>query len=241
MRVPENIVASLDRRAWRRTGLALAGMAALWTLYWIVRGAAPEFHARWLRGEDRLIEWITFAGFATAGALCIGLARRPANRWLRLWRLGLALFFLVCAGEEISWGQRIFGFGTPDAVAAHNEQDEFNLHNLRFEHLSPLALVSWCLKCFGIVGPLALALRRRGLEEPGRDFFPAPGVIPLFVVAELLGTVRRQLTPWIVAAWGDATALVVKLDTAEFKEMVWGVSCAVAALALRDYSRRPAK
>ena len=41
---------------------------------------------------------------------------------------GTVLFFI--AGEEISWGQRIFGYMTPDWVAERNIQKEFNLHNL---------------------------------------------------------------------------------------------------------------
>lgn len=35
-----------------------------------------------------------------------------------------------CAGEEISWGQRILGFETPDALREVNRQDEFTLHNV---------------------------------------------------------------------------------------------------------------
>lgn len=44
--------------------------------------------------------------------------------------LFIGLLFLFGAGEEISWGQRIFGFGTPETLQHLNKQDEFNLHNL---------------------------------------------------------------------------------------------------------------
>jgi len=44
--------------------------------------------------------------------------------------LGLALLFLFGAGEEISWGQRILGFQTPEPLSEVNRQEEFNLHNL---------------------------------------------------------------------------------------------------------------
>ena len=36
---------------------------------------------------------------------------------------------LFTAGEEISWGQHIFGYPTPDWIAERNSQEEFNLHN----------------------------------------------------------------------------------------------------------------
>ncbi len=35
------------------------------------------------------------------------------------------------AGEEISWGQRILGFATPDFLLNLNAQGEFNLHNIK--------------------------------------------------------------------------------------------------------------
>jgi hypothetical protein len=43
--------------------------------------------------------------------------------------LAFAMFFI--AGEEISWGQRIFNIQTPDSLAAANTQGEINLHNNR--------------------------------------------------------------------------------------------------------------
>lgn len=44
----------------------------------------------------------------------------------------LALLFFFGAGEEISWGQRIFGWSTPDAYGKINLQHETNIHNLAF-------------------------------------------------------------------------------------------------------------
>ena len=40
------------------------------------------------------------------------------------------LLFVLAAGEEISWGQRIIGFESSAYFLEHNEQDEFNFHNL---------------------------------------------------------------------------------------------------------------
>ena len=39
--------------------------------------------------------------------------------------------FLFAAAEEISWGQRIFGFHTPDYLMDLNRQHELNIHNTR--------------------------------------------------------------------------------------------------------------
>ena len=46
------------------------------------------------------------------------------------WYLILAALFLFVAGEEISWGQRIFGWQTPEWMAESNIQGETTIHNL---------------------------------------------------------------------------------------------------------------
>ena len=44
--------------------------------------------------------------------------------------LGLAFVFFFGFGEEISWGQRIIGFSTPESIADKNIRNEFTIHNL---------------------------------------------------------------------------------------------------------------
>jgi hypothetical protein len=104
------------------------------------------FIAQWLPGtireriayEDGLIEQATAVLFfaASAGALAVafrlyGLRKhnRPFVRRGAVWHTLLGLFFFVCVGEEISWGQRIFGFETTAAFKEINVQGEMNLHN----------------------------------------------------------------------------------------------------------------
>ena len=89
----------------------------------------------WLLSEDMLYESLG-ALFCLAGGLLALLAWRPANaearatapatglRWLA------ALFLLLMFAEEVSWGQRLIGFDTPDWLRRHNAPGEVNLHNL---------------------------------------------------------------------------------------------------------------
>jgi len=51
------------------------------------------------------------------------------TRW-NLFYLGLAVLFLFGGGEDISWGQRIFGWGTPEILNQYNLQKEISIHNL---------------------------------------------------------------------------------------------------------------
>jgi len=46
------------------------------------------------------------------------------------WLLLLSIVFFISTGEEISWGQRIIGFSTPDNLNEINVQQEFTLHNI---------------------------------------------------------------------------------------------------------------
>ncbi len=52
----------------------------------------------------------------------------PTLRGAFLLLFGLALVFM--AGEELSWGQRLLGFATPEAFVSLRRQREFNLHNV---------------------------------------------------------------------------------------------------------------
>lgn len=85
--------------------------------------------------EDGIVEWLTVA--LLLGVVVITLRRFARLRALRP-RLFLscltvfAMLFFFGAGEEISWGQRLLGFGTPEAIKQYNTQHEFTVHNLQF-------------------------------------------------------------------------------------------------------------
>ncbi len=65
-----------------------------------------------------------------AGLLLFATALAERNLFRRSIYIlgGIAMVFV--AGEEISWGQRIIGFATPDFLIDLNRQGEFNVHNI---------------------------------------------------------------------------------------------------------------
>jgi hypothetical protein len=85
-----------------------------------------------LGSEDGITEWLTALLFLLAAVLFFISFRRTKNIFL----LGLSILFVFGAGEEISWGQRLFNFATPESLKSMNMQEEFNIHNL--ELLNPL-------------------------------------------------------------------------------------------------------
>jgi len=86
-----------------------------------------------LTREDSLLEWLQFAGYATAAVLALVLAARlrsAAEPWAARACLVFAAANVFVAGEEISWGQRILGLETPEALDRINHQGETNIHNI---------------------------------------------------------------------------------------------------------------
>lgn len=80
-----------------------------------------------LNYEDGLFESLTAISFLlTAVVFSIYFVRTK-----KIINLLIALIFVFGAGEEISWGQRIFNYETPESIAEINTQKEFNLHNLK--------------------------------------------------------------------------------------------------------------
>jgi hypothetical protein len=161
-------------------GAALFGLVAL----------LPGLYNALVR-EDSLLESLQFIAYAAASVLA------AATSW-RLWRAGRrglgALFLFACcclfaAGEEISWGQRVLGFGTPEDVAAVNGQEELNLHDfveVQGKFNLGLALASlyglaapWLVRRPALaVPPIALGgafLTMLAYISVRAEFFPHPG------------------------------------------------------------------
>lgn len=133
--------------------------------------------------EDHYFELIgAFSFLVTSILFFYGflLARKRLDKtWFSLVKqlvyLGLAFLFFFGAGEEISWGQRILGFETPESISQVNRQEEFNLHNLSAweasEFLDPDRLfdVFWFL--FAVFTP-AVALAVPSFQRFASRFIP---------------------------------------------------------------------
>lgn len=113
-------------------------LLALIILSFLVICSLDEDKAFKLSVEDGIIEYLSGLFFFMAALVSFYhfyyvksggdnyLFRTGRNYLILL----LGLFFLFCAGEEISWGQRVFGIATPEFMEKENAQKEFNFHNL---------------------------------------------------------------------------------------------------------------
>lgn len=97
--------------------------------------AHKEFFETVYTLEDGLVEWITVCLLAFGALLCWWRAINLGSMRSRLFVLCTVLLgfvFVFGLGEEISWGQRIFGWASPEFFYRYNSQGETNLHNLVF-------------------------------------------------------------------------------------------------------------
>jgi len=197
----------------RRRG-ALDGAAAEWrvgsglamALFLVpVFGTLALFAARlnerlflFLTREDGPLEWLQVLGFVVAGAFALlagRLLQRRSDVRVAVLYLLLAASCVFLAGEEISWGQRLFGLETPGGLREVNVQDEITVHNILAVR-TVLKLLVLALGAFALVGaPVIRRLAGRRPRELARLLAP-----PLFLAspfAILLGynVVRFLLAP----------------------------------------------
>lgn len=154
--------------------------AAAWLLGMGAYGVLWPSQYELLMQEDRAVEWLTVCLFLMSAAA--GLLSSVGRR--RIFDGLVALFCLFVAGEEISWGQRLFGYYPTEFFLENNFQQETNLHNLPQTFLQPKWVLIIVLGCYGILLP---TLPRRPLM---RD-----------VIARIRATPPPlALVPWFTAA-----------------------------------------
>lgn len=84
--------------------------------------------------EDGVLETVSALSWLFA-ALCmtVYVIMHKADSRIhgqRKYLIIMIALFILCGGEEISWGQRLIGYSPPDLMMSINLQQETNLHNI---------------------------------------------------------------------------------------------------------------
>ena len=120
-------------------------------------------------GEQGIIENYTVIILFIAIVLGLVAISKMQSFIFPLFRFWLALLVVGCiyyAGEEISWGQHWFGWGTPEAWMSVNDQGETNLHNTSaLLDQVPRMLLTIAAVVGGIIIPLIVWLRKKPLKQ----------------------------------------------------------------------------
>jgi len=182
-----------------------------------------------LTAEDGVVEYLTAALFLVSAVAFSAAALVRGAR--KLWALPLAAACFLVAGEEVSWGQRLLGLGTPDALADVNVQGETNLHNIEGVHgvvraVSVLVLVT-------LFALLPLAARHigmvRDLVDRLRFPLPPPAAAVLVLAGVAFMAAPRLLSGEVSFALDEVGELYVAAAWLVFALSTWALSGATPA------------
>ncbi|MCP4329729.1 MAG: hypothetical protein GY791_14980 [Alphaproteobacteria bacterium] len=181
--------------------------------------------------EDELIEDVSAFALVVAGLTLIFIGWTGRGRFMVLgWPISARLpYFLIGAVlmliflEEVSWGQRLLGFDTPEFMD-ENRQGEFNIHNF-FTFPAEQAYYSSMLLAFVLL-PYATIGPRSDWPPLAAALVPVPAfaivAAPLaFLQSEMWTTVPMQF-----AAWGT---LIIVIDLARVAETGLRYWCVLVA------------
>lgn len=193
---------SRDLSSWWWAGIP--AVMLLLTVYAYL--ASPELMALLIRRDEHpagggiaenATVLILLPGIAAGVAV---LLRRRARLpwWLTVWLLGWTLACIYFAGEEVSWGQHYFRWGTPEALVALNDQSETNLHNVsHWFDQKPRTLVELWVVFAGLLLPMWWRLRRKppfGAVAWRHWFWPTRIGVPaaaIFLATNIVGMVSK--------------------------------------------------
>lgn len=153
-------------RAWnssRATVVALMSAPFLVAMCGVVTALMGKETYKWFTGEDGVAETLQVVLYVVAFGLSLLVLQqriRQGNRMIVFLYAGLACGFLFMIGEEISWGQRMFGWESPETFKAVNKQEETNLHNIHGVG-STFKWMQLLVGAYGALLPLAVFLAAR--------------------------------------------------------------------------------
>lgn len=177
-----------DISPWMWLAIPVASITVVYFIAFYDAG----FYRRWLAGELGLLENVQPVIMALAAWYGVRiLALRPAwpKRWLGPWTVLLVLGSVYLIGEEVSWGQHFFAWGTPEWIDRLNDQGETNLHNVSswFDQ-KPRLLLEIAVVVGGILYPLwsrYAAWKGRKPKESEYWLWPSIVCLPTAVLAEV--------------------------------------------------------
>lgn len=197
-------------------------MIMLFPFVWVAIVGNDHF----LKRESGFVELSTVLFLFVAIGLCISslrITRRlHLSRYLRAWLVLMIAGATYFALEELSYGQHIFGWGTPGMIEKLNDQGETNLHNMSalFDQV-PRTLLTLAILVGGVIMPLYRHFRHITLSESNRFYWQWPTLDCVTI-----GLLAMLIRPFFSVVETDI------VNTGETKEQLFGLFIMIYCLSI---------
>lgn len=192
-------------------GIALAGVLA---------ALVGKDAYKWFTSEDGFAESLQVLFYFSSLVICLVVTRwqwKSGDKAVAVLYSGLCLGLFFLTGEELNWGQRIFGWGTAESFAEINKQGETNLHNI----YGVGATFKWIQLLVGAYGTiLPLAVLRWRVPARFRDLvawvIPPVSLTPYFVFLFVWRLFRNFLEEpegfyFVIAEYNEVMELILAM------------------------------
>ena len=121
--------------------------------------------------------------------------RRTENRWLFIWVALTAFACFYIAFEEISWGQKFFGWASPE-WAMNSTQKESNIHNhSQLFNRVPRTILEIGILVAGLIIPALMRWSPKKLPEKFSPIYPFQSIAVIGVLS-LIIKILEQFPGW---------------------------------------------
>jgi hypothetical protein len=186
---------------------------------------------KWYTGEDQFAEVVQVILYALAlvlGILVVRKLRISGERTFVALYAVVVVGLVFMLGEELSWGQRLFGWRTSETFAELNKQDETNLHNITDVE----TMFKWMQLVVGAYGTFLPLLFLLDLSRPMKRFLsfviPHATLIPFFAPLFLWRVYRNVIAPdpppgsyFVISEFNEVMETVLAAGMALFLLYQW--------------------
>jgi hypothetical protein len=185
------------------------------------------YYFDWFYTEAGLVELLTPVASTLGVITGIAILRHP-NRLRSGLRVWVALVTFACfytAGEEISWGQYVFGWPTPEWMMQINDHYQTNLHNTSsWFNEKPRML----LELYVLGGIIHVLWQRGGVKKGWQGWFwPTYVCLPIALLAILMQAPDRLQAwfgmgmPFYRGGWSELEELYLAMFLFLYLLSIW--------------------
>lgn len=145
-------------------------------------------------GPHETLQFLIMVGAVLIAAKALSEKKIRRSPWISGWFVAAFLGSFYVAGEEISWGQHIFEWSSPDFWKQINDQGETNLHNTSsWLDQKPRLLLEIGVMAGGTIIPLLKRYRVQSLPASFDPIYPPLYLMPVALIALILKLSDKKL------------------------------------------------